>query len=88
MTHDEQLAAWVDGDSQHGAGKHEDCCPDFSCCQPELLAPLAERKTFAAGNESTRNAMLGTFLGRMLAAAGQAESVYAAGDPANYELKQ
>lgn len=38
----EQLKRWADGESIH-AGQ---CCPDFSCCKPELQAPEAERKLF------------------------------------------
>ena len=32
MTYDEQIEKWVNGESVHG----EQCCPDFSCCRPEL----------------------------------------------------
>ncbi len=41
----EQLNAWVAGDSKHNTVDDE-CCPDFSCCRPELLAPKARREEF------------------------------------------
>ena len=44
MTSDEQLAEWVKGNSIHNQDRDE-CCPDFSCCDNELLAPEDERKS-------------------------------------------
>lgn len=66
MTPDEQLALWVKGDSRHNADRDE-CCPDFSCCQPDLLAPLEERELFAslAADSVERDRMLMMFLGRL-----------------------
>lgn len=40
-----QLEEWVKGNSIHNS-MDEECCPDFSCCSPELLQPLEIRKTF------------------------------------------
>lgn len=80
MTHDEQLAAWINGDSRHGAGKHKECCPDFSCCRPELLAPKDVRQRFVNATEDERHKMLFMFLGAAMAG----KSVYLAGDEANY----
>ena len=69
MTTDEQLKLWVTGQSIH-RGKRSDprseCCPDFSCCKPELLAPESERREFVEHPEK-RNDMCGTFLGRLIA---------------------
>ena len=63
MTFDEQLDLWVAGSSVHlddeGGGW---CCPDFSCCQPALLAPQEVREAFKAADEDTRMGMLGHFL--------------------------
>lgn len=46
----EHLDCWVAGDCVHRAGTDEvpdgECCPDFSCCIPELLADEETRKTF------------------------------------------
>jgi hypothetical protein len=52
-----QLALWVAGNPQHNTFADE-CCPDFSCCQPELLWPEEKRKAFAEANEEYRNHML------------------------------
>ena len=79
MTYEEQLSLWVDGKSIHGAGSEGVCCPDFSCCRPELLAPRDVREVFAAahraGNESVTMRMLMTFLGNAFAN----KAVYIAG---------
>lgn len=42
MTPNEQLELWVRGKSVHN-DERDECCPDFSCCSPELLAPEHER---------------------------------------------
>lgn len=63
---DAQLRAWVDGNPTHNTVDNE-CCPDFSCCEPALLAEPAVRQRFADATEQERNAMLGMFLGAMLA---------------------
>ena len=33
-----QLDEWVKGNPIHN-NVDDECCPDFSCCRPELLAP-------------------------------------------------
>ena len=75
MTDLEQLSEWVDGRPVHG----NNCCPDFSCCQPQLLAPPAVRELFAAahkaGNEEVTMRMLMEFLGKAFSS----EKVYIAG---------
>jgi len=53
-----QLSEWVAGrpwhnpftpDGKYGLRPQDgECCPDFSCCDPELLSPEHERKEFAA----------------------------------------
>lgn len=66
----EQVQRWVEGDAQHinaeGGGQ---CCPDFSCCKPDLTQPLEVRQAFAAAPESDRMRFLGTFLGAAVAKA-------------------
>ena len=76
MTNEEQLAQWVAGNPQHRGERSDpqsECCPDFSCCTPELLAPLDVRERFAKarreGDKRTANAMLGGFLGAAIARA-------------------
>ena len=66
--HKKQLALWVQGKSVH---VHNGiCCPDFSCCVPELLAPKEERELFQslylAKKHSEYERMLMMFLGRAL----------------------
>lgn len=71
MTSDEQLQRWVAGAPLHrGDRERGECCPDFSCCNPELLAPPAERERFARATAREREAMLGAFLGKLLEAQG------------------
>lgn len=41
-----QLKAWVEGDSQHNQVDDE-CCPDFSCCVPNIQTSKEDRETFA-----------------------------------------
>lgn len=72
---DEQLRRWVNGDPVHRLidkprfrGDDSECCPDFSCCNPELLQPVEVRQAFAAADEKGRNKWLGVFLGEMLRA--------------------
>lgn len=71
----EQLQKWLNGESVH----MEQCCPDFSCCRPELLANKDVRERYVKaeteGDESTRMEMLGMFLG----AAMNTSEVYVAG---------
>lgn len=48
MDPDEQLRLWVEGESIHnGPDSIEgECCPDFSCCNPEMLLPRPEREAY------------------------------------------
>lgn len=82
---EEQLARWVEGDPVHrGTVSGGECCPDFSCCQPQLLADEETRKAFAVASESGRNRFLGAFLGAAIAAMGKGDEVYIAGkEPAS-----
>lgn len=45
MTNIEQLDKWLAGDSIHN-DETDECCPDFSCCMPELLADKQSRQLF------------------------------------------
>ena len=60
-----QLKEWVSGNPIHNQVEDE-CCPDFSCCKPELLSPEDYRKTFTAANNEQREKMLFGFLGSAL----------------------
>jgi len=64
-----QLSEWVKGNPIHNKEK-DICCPDFSCCIPELLADEETRKRFSeaflADDEKTYMAFLFMFLNKML----------------------
>lgn len=80
MNSKEQLDAWVKGDPIHiGDGETGQCCPDFSCCTPETLAPEYERIAFYNADEATRMSMLGTFLARAFENHGN-KKIYIAGE--------
>ena len=64
MTLNAQLALWVKGVSAHN-GETGQCCPDYSCCEPALLAPEEERITYLVGTDQQREAMTLTFLSRV-----------------------
>jgi len=66
----EQLKRWVAGESIHrevDGIEGGECCPDFSCCRPELLAEPEIRRQFAASSDSDRLKFLGAFLGAAIA---------------------
>ena len=67
-----QLEKWVAGESKHNA-ETDECCPDFSCCRPELLWPEDQRKLFRDRPE-IRDEML-----MMSLSAAFGESAYVAG---------
>ena len=88
MTSDEQLERWVAGDPQHNHDLPDggECCPDFSCCTPETLAPRETRVAFAKANSEERNGMLMMFLGAAIAnhyGKPADEVVHIVGDPTN-----
>lgn len=65
LTVQEQLDQWVDGASIHRNVSHligGECCPDFSCCKPHLLAPRAIRVAFRSADQKTRTQFLSHFL--------------------------
>jgi hypothetical protein len=68
ITSEEQLARWVEGEPVHRAGPNGgECCPDFSCSRPELLALPEIRRAFAAADDAGRMKWLGYFLRAALA---------------------
>ena len=64
-----QLIDWVYGESVHN-DECKECCPDFSCCHPELLAEEDERWEFLTAclqeDEEKKMGMLGIFLHRLM----------------------
>ena len=71
-TSDEQLTLWLNGTSVHLRSKRHgesyQCCPDFSCCKPELLAPTSVRRAYV-NKPAEREGMLIKFLGAMIGSA-------------------
>lgn len=73
MRWQEQLDRWVEGESLHN---HDapvtggECCPDFSCCIPELQALRSTREEFRRarqeGDAAKENELLSQFLGELL----------------------
>lgn len=63
-----QLEEWVKGNSIHDT-EIDECCPDFSCCCPDLLADEIERiafhRFFVDGNQEACLEMLSTFMCRL-----------------------
>jgi hypothetical protein len=86
--YEDQLSRWVNGDSIH---LQDQCTPDFSCCQPQLLATEDERRKFASADENGRMSMLGMFLGRAIALnnsnSGNNKSVYISSPSPNHGEK-
>ena len=66
MTPKEQLELWVEGNSIHNKDNRDECCPDFSCCKPELKANRKIREAFANANGHDRGHMLMMFLGQLI----------------------
>ncbi len=63
----QQLLFWVEGTSLHRRTEGYpagECVPDFSCCDPALLAPVEERRAFANANDTNRVRFLALFLQR------------------------
>jgi hypothetical protein len=65
VTYQEQLERWVAGESVH---RENCCCPDFSCCRPELAAPAEVRQAFIAAGSSERTQFLSDFLSAVIQA--------------------
>ena len=65
----QQLKAWVNGTSTHNKVIDE-CCPDFSCCEPRIQTPKEERELFAElyinKEYKQYEGMLAMFLGRSM----------------------
>lgn len=95
----DQLNKWVEGKPEHNTVDDE-CCPDFSCCQPESLQPKTVRETFKAVcekadkeefnpdnhlAEDAKMNMLGVFLSGLLSSNPKNTKVHIAGQ-ANVEL--
>ena len=97
ISSEEQLTRWVNGDPVHrefklqlvdkdgvtvvGERDCDECCPDFSCCRPNLLVERQIREAFRDAPASVRHKFLGTFLRAMLVDVHVDEKVVIAGAP-------
>ena len=91
MNISEQTKLWYEGKSIHNNDRMVndkklqggECCPDFSCCVPELQAPLEVRQVFynayLKGDQATQDRLLMEFLGKMLAVKLSEEKVHIVG---------
>ena len=65
-----QLNHWLAGQSVH-LGMPDLCTPDYSCCEPDLLAPLEERELYVQarneGDVETLERLDAMFLRRLIA---------------------
>ena len=78
MTSDEQLEQWVAGYPVHN-DERDECCPDFSCCEPSLLVDYETRKAFLEAGEELRMSMLGLFLGKAISSMNMLDKVHLVG---------
>jgi hypothetical protein len=74
-----QLTEWVKGNPFHN-DVDDECCPDFSCCRPELLAPEYERQAFANASEEKQMSFLMGYLGRAISTYEPSKKVHIVGD--------
>ncbi len=79
MTPDEQLAEWLKGNSIHN-DERDECCPDFSCCEPSLLADQKTRQAFVDGAWDVRYQMLMMFLSVGCSQMAGTGEIYVTGD--------
>jgi hypothetical protein len=42
----QQLMLWLIGQPTHLPEPWDECCPDFSCCYPDMLMPEDERRDY------------------------------------------
>ena len=80
----EQLNLWVDGKPVHNDERGE-CCPDFSCCNKEVVTPKEIKELFRdaylRGNEELMYRLLGRFLTDAIGSLKSNKRVYIAGSP-------
>ncbi len=66
-----QLNHWLQGESLH-LWMPDLCVPDYSCCEPALLAPVEERELYVQARNEAKTDVLtrldAMFLGRLLQA--------------------
>ena len=83
-TPDEQIRRWVAGDAVCPNTRHE-CCPDFSCCKPDLAWPIEKRSKFAIADQGTREKMMMGALGALVAETTDKKVYISRGEPTDHE---
>jgi hypothetical protein len=78
----EQLARWVAGESVC-PNEHHECCPDFSCCRPELQWPAARRQQYMAASRGEREKLMMSGLGALLSDA-EVKAYVTRGEPKDH----
>lgn len=77
-----QLEAWLRGAPAHNDYADE-CCPDFSCCNPKNIWPIEMRESFVNATDEEREEMLMSCLSGLVAS----DDVYVSkGTPPNTNL--
>lgn len=82
MKTEEQLKRWRDGESLHNI-ETDECCPDFSCCKPELKADQATRNAYYNAWESKNHSLVTEFLMGFLSALANGTKTHIAGQDRN-----
>jgi hypothetical protein len=58
MTPLQQLTLWIEGQSVHN-DETDECCPDFSCCNPQIKTPqLAKERFWKAVQEKDKETII------------------------------
>ena len=65
MTYEEQLEKWLEGESIHDEETNT-CCPDFSCCDPELQTHKEKRELFYEAYKSGDSVIAGNLMSGFL----------------------
>jgi len=78
-----QLRLWVEGNSVHNEERDE-CCPDFSCCEPSLLAPKHEREAFEEAYKRNDTEIVNKMLLKFLDRAFSSPEIYIVGSNNNH----
>lgn len=76
---DHQVKYWAKGIPTHNPVGDE-CCPDFSCCCPDLLANDEARRRFLIASDSGDDELKTQMLMGFLGAAFDGHSIHIAGD--------
>jgi hypothetical protein len=81
LTPEQQLDLWVEGESKC-PNTEQECCPDFSCCIPEMQWAKPRREEFRQavrdGDDEKRSRLLLGSLTRMVAESDIPQKVYVA----------